>query len=98
MTGASAPGATKTVSVADDYFEPSSLTIKEGNTVEFTWVGENVHNVTKSDDSPGRYFDSGASDETGFVYPHKFKKPGRYEILCTLHDEMRMDLRVKRKR
>ena len=47
--------ATKNVEVDDDFFAPSSLTIKEDNRVRFTWVGENEHNVYK-DSGPGPYF------------------------------------------
>lgn len=99
LTGASATGrATKIVEVGDDFFNPLAMTIRQNNTIDFIWVGEGVHKVSPSEDSPGKYFDSGASSETGFVYSHQFRKPGRYEILCTLHDEMRMNLRVKRRR
>ncbi len=98
LAGSSASGkATKTVEVGDDFFDPESLTIKEDTTIDFEWVGEDEHNVFKQI-GPGRYFESDNSEETGFVYSHKFKKPGKYVLGCILHDDMEMDLKVKRRR
>lgn len=98
MAGSSASGkATKTVNVGDDFFDPESLIVKEDTTIKFEWVGVDDHNVFKQQ-GPGRYFESDNTDETGFVYSHKFKKPGRYVLGCILHEDMDMDLRVKRRR
>ena len=88
--------ATKNVEVDDDFFSPSSLTIKEDNRVRFTWVGENEHNVYK-DSGPGPYFESDSAEGAGFVYTRKFKKPGRYILGCILHEDMDLALRVKRR-
>lgn len=96
--GGSASGrAATTVQVGDDFFNPTSLTIREDKTVKFEWVGTSDHNVFKKS-GPGRYFDSGVTDETGFVYPREFRKPGNYVLGCVLHKDMLMDLKVKRRR
>ncbi len=98
MAGSSASGkATKTVDVGDDFFDPESLTIKEDTTIKFKWVGDDEHNVFKQS-GPGKYFESDNTDETGFVYSHKFKKSGNYMLGCILHEDMDMDLKVKKRR
>ncbi|MDX6586997.1 MAG: Copper binding protein plastocyanin/azurin family [Solirubrobacterales bacterium] len=89
--------AKKVVEVDDDFYNPASLTIKEDTTVDFTWVGEGEHNVFKNS-GPGRYFESDNSEETGFVFSHKFKKPGNYTLGCILHEDMDMSLKVKKRR
>ena len=33
---------------------------------------------------------------SGYEYKRTFKKPGTYEIICTLHEEMVMTIKVKR--
>ena len=89
----------KTVKVADVEFAPESLTVRKGTLVRFNWVGLQTHNVTKGS-GPGRFFRSRDTSKPGVNFKRRFKKPGRYTLICTLHipDDMRMTLRVKRKR
>lgn len=96
MTGASADGATKTVLVGDDFFDPAPMKIKERNTLAFKWVGTGEHNVYKKT-GPGPYFQSDNFEGPGVHYSHKFKKPGNYVLACILHEDMLMDLKVKRR-
>ena len=98
MTAASASGrGAKTVEVGDDFFDPASMTVKERTTIRFEWIGVGEHNVYKKS-GPGRVFDSDPHVGEGFVYSRKFKKPGRYVLGCILHEDMLMDLRVKKRR
>ncbi len=98
FAGSSAQGrGTKTVNVGDDFFDPVSMTIKQNTTLKFTWVGEDPHNVFK-ESGPGKYFESDNTDETGFVFAHKFRKAGRYTLGCILHEDMDMSLKVRKKR
>jgi plastocyanin len=88
----------KTVRVGDVFFAPDALTVRKGTTVRFKWVGEMAHDVTKSR-GPGRFFQSRTRSGDGVLYKRKFRKVGRYRLICTVHpDQMRMSLRVKRKR
>jgi plastocyanin len=89
--------ATKTVEVDDDFFSPSSLTIKEKNTIDFNWVGTEQHNVQWKS-GPGPYFQSDNFEGPGVHYSHKFKKPGNYVLGCFIHPDMLMDLKVKKRR
>jgi plastocyanin len=96
-TSASGAARNVTVEVDDDFFTPSSLTIKEDKTIDFNWVGEEDHNVYKKI-GPGNEFDSGTHSEPGVNFSHKFKKPGKYVLGCILHDKMLMDLKVRKRR
>ena len=91
-----APGP-RTVEVNDDYFIPSSLTVRKGTMVRFNWVGINEHNVVKST-GPGPVFESDPMQGAGVLYKRRFTKPGRYTLICSIHDGMDMSLKVKRKR
>ena len=95
--GTQASGATKIVDVGDDFFDPASLVIKENNTIDFVWVGENEHNVFR-ETGPGKYFESKTHEGSGYVFSRKFRKPGNYTFGCILHPDMDMDLKVKRRR
>ena len=98
LTPAVATSARRTVEVRDFAFAPSSLTIKQRTLVRFNWVGINPHNVTKSS-GPGRFFESGDRSGEGILYKRRFRKRGRYSLICTLHlPDMQMNIRVKRKR
>ena len=73
--------------------------MKEDTKVEWNWVGDEMHDVTKAD-GPGKFFESGPLEGSGVLYSRTFKKPGKYKIICSLHaeDGMRMDLKVKERR
>ena len=90
-TAASA-SKTKTVSVKDDFFGVSSLTVKKGTTVKWVWAGESPHNVNVTK-GPKKF----RSDimESG-TYSRKLKKAGTYSLVCTVHQpDMKMTLVVK---
>lgn len=94
LTGAPASGrATKTVEVGDDFFNPSSLSIGTGTKVAFNWTGEDKHNVVKKK-GPGGSFSSPTTRSDGVNLTHKFKKPGTYHLICTLHDSMKLTINV----
>jgi len=95
LAPAAAAPRSKTVKVDDNFFAPDSLSVKKGATVRFKWVGEREHNVVKST-GPGRYFQSDPMTGDGVLYKHRFKKAGRYKLVCSLHNRMKMSLRVKR--
>ena len=95
LTAGGAPAkGTKTVDVADDFFSPKSLEVKKGTKVAFDWVGVNEHDVAKGK-GPGKFFNSGPTEEPGVNFTRKFKDKGKYKIICTLHSEMTMKLKVK---
>ena len=87
----------RTVDVNDNFFAPSSLTIRKGTMVRFRWVGDNQHTVVKSR-GPGRFFQSQPLEGEGVLYKHRFRKAGKYRLFCSLHEGMTMRLAVRRRR
>jgi plastocyanin len=108
-TAANAPAAKKPkskpkeVSVADFYFGPEKLTLKEGQSVNWVWAEANTypHDVhlksgPKSLKQKGTY-----STKTTAVTDAEFEKtfttPGTYKFICTIHPtEMHMTIVVKK--
>jgi plastocyanin len=96
--GAGAPQR-KTVRLFDDYYLPFKLTVDKGSTITWKWptgVPIDVHDVKLKSGPPGvRRFQSEPAS-SGYSYRRTLRKPGRYEIVCTLHEEMTMTIRVRR--
>lgn len=69
---------TTTVAAVDFEFEPASLSVARGTRVTWTNAGETIHNVK----GPGFFSDGIDPDQT---YEHRFREPGTYRYLCTLH-------------
>ena len=97
--GAGAPQR-KRVKVLDNYYLPAKLTVNKGSTVTWKWSSleaYDVHDVKLKSGPPGvRKFHSepAAGD---FSYKRKLKRPGRYKVVCTLHEEMEMTIKVRRR-
>ena len=90
--GGAAAGTT--VKLGDNFFSPEKKTVSAGTTVRFKWVGSNDHNVVKQS-GPGGSFSSSTTDDPGVNYTKKFKKTGKYKLVCTIHaDTMKMTLKV----
>jgi plastocyanin len=94
LGGVAGARASTTIKVDDDFFSPDKKTVSKGTKVKFKWVGSDDHNVVKKS-GPGRGFDSGVTDAPGVNLAKKFKKTGKYKIICTLHEDMKMTLKVK---
>jgi plastocyanin len=84
----------KTVQVGDDFFNPTKLNVSPGTKVKWKWVGSDEHNVVKSS-GPGGGFESPITDTPGVNLTHKFSKSGKYKIICTIHENMTMKVKVK---
>ena len=92
--------AGKTVRIYDNYFLKDDLTVKRGAVVTWRWPGiyeaGDVHDVKlKSGPRGVKKFHSEAA-ATDFTFKRKLKVAGKYRIICTLHEEMTMRIRVKR--
>jgi plastocyanin len=89
----------KSVEVADNYYLPAKLTVKAGGKVTWKWpddVAIDVHDVKlKSAPKGVKKFHSEPAS-SGYRYTRTFKKPGRYKVICTLHEEMKMTITVKK--
>jgi plastocyanin len=74
-------GATKTVTVNDDFFKPTKVTVAAGTKVVWKWTGHDPHNVTVR--RGPRKFHSRTQTKGSFAAtPHA---KGTYSIVCTVH-------------
>ena len=83
---------TKRVSIKDNVFAPTSVTIRKGQKIKWTWKGHAPHNVTATK-GPVKFH---STTKTSGTFTKKFTKKGKYTILCTIHAPgMKMVVRVK---
>ncbi len=86
----SASGSTTAVEAFDFGFRPDGGTVKAGDTVTWTNTGQTTHNVK----GPG-FFSKALGP--GQSYAFKFRRPGTFKYLCTLHPTlMRASITVAR--
>jgi len=94
MTASTAMAAT-TVKLGDNFFAPSSKTVRQGAKVRFQWIGNRTHNVKKRR-GPGGGFKSRTTSRRGVNFAKRFRQRGTYKLICTIHPEtMRLTLRVR---
>jgi plastocyanin len=93
--GASAATAAQTVKLVPDpntigKFDPQTITVKVGDTVEWDWTDTSApHTVTAQDGS----FDS-CTQNSGFKFMVTFTKAGDVQYHCTIHSGMTGDVKV----
>jgi plastocyanin len=91
----------KTITVADDYYSLTRLTVKEGQEIKWVWSKQNFdsHNVTLLGGPKGinhRKYTS-ATGVFGVKFEKIFLTPGKYHFQCTIHpDSMNTILTVKK--
>ena len=105
-TAANAPkkkGKPKEVSVADFYFGPETLTLKEGQSVNWVWAEGNTypHDVHLKSGPRGLKEKKAYSTKTTAVTDAEFEKtfttPGTYKFICTIHPtQMHKTIDVKK--
>jgi plastocyanin len=78
------------IHIHDFMFDPNTVTVSPGTTVEFENNDGAHHTVTASDKS----FDSGDL-KPGQKWSHVFAAPGTYAYSCTQHPEMTATVVVK---
>jgi plastocyanin len=88
----------KVVKIGDNYFAPDSLKVAKNTKVIWRWpkYPGDVHDVKLRSGPKGvkRFKSDYASSEYSFA--RTLKKPGKYIVVCTLHEGMKMTIRVKR--
>ena len=88
---ASQPAAGGTaVSIVNFGFNPSSLTVKVGDTVTWTNTSGTPHTVTADDGS----FDSGTVTASA-PFQHTFSAAGTFAYHCTIHSSMKATIIVQ---
>ena len=90
----------KTIRIGDNYFAPASVKVKKGTTVTWKWpsfdMAGDVHDVKLKSGPKGvkRFHSEPASSD--YSFKRKLRVAGKYKIICTLHEDMRMTIRVRR--
>lgn len=72
--------ATVHVNVDDNFYQPATMEITVGDTVQWDFVGSNPHSVTSE---TAGLFDSGI--QTGGVFSHTFNSAGTFAYVCLVH-------------
>lgn len=75
------PSATASVSVQDNQFVRSAVSVLEGGTVTWAWQGGNLHNVTFSGGGPA------SATQTSGTFDRTFATAGSYSYNCTVHGQ-----------
>ena len=94
-TGAS---KVKKVTIHDNFYDPLKLKIKAGTTVKWVWPNDvgDTHDVNLGKRPQGVKRFSSELVATGYSFKRTLKKPGKYFIYCSLHDDMTMTITVTR--
>jgi plastocyanin len=99
LTGAAAASGSspKRVKVGDDYYGPTHLTVKPGTKIKWVWLPDNgdSHDVKLTRAPHGVKKFHSASAATDYTFSRTLTKPGSYKIVCTLHQDMTMTIKVR---
>src|SRR3954451_24230102 len=90
LAAATAFAATAHVTVNDDFFKGTRVTIRKGSSVTWTWRGNRRHNVTATS-GPATFHSRTKRRRT---FTKRCTRRGTYYISCTLHPGMDMRVRV----
>ena len=82
---------TRTVGVKDDFYSPRSLTVSRNTTVRWKWSADGRHNVVVLR-GPLKFRSKLVRSGS---YSKKLTRRGTYRIVCTVHSEMTMSVRVR---
>lgn len=95
---AAGTGKTRTVTIGDNFYGPTKLTVKVGTTVAWKWPDDTGDSHDVKLGSAPKGVKKFQSEEAGSAYSFKRKLTvaGTYKIVCTLHEEMRQTIIVKR--
>ena len=98
---APAEGASsKTIKVGDNFYLPKTVTVNRGTAVTWKWPGYDeagdVHDVKLKTGPKGvKKFQSEAAS-TDYSFKRKLTVAGTYKLICTLHEEMTMTIKVRK--
>jgi plastocyanin len=88
----------RVVTVNDNYYLPVALTVNRGSTIVWRWPDDagDVHDVKLGKRPKGARSFWSEPGAAGYSFTRKLTVPGRYAIVCTLHEEMTMTITVRR--
>lgn len=90
VTAAPTTIAGVTVNIADNRFQPATLSIKAGTTVTWLHTGQVTHNLLSLTVADLKSPDLRPGDK----YSYTFKTPGTYTYYCSYHDGMSATITV----
>jgi plastocyanin len=85
--GGGVASAGSRITLKDDKFSPTSLTVAKGAAVTIVWSGKHPHNVV------GGGVKTAIKSSGSQVV--RFKKKGSFTLVCQVHPGMKMKLKVK---
>ncbi len=96
-TAGAGAGPTRTVTLHDNYFSPSKLTVKPGTTIKWVWPSglSDTHDVMLNKHPKGVKPFMSDYAAGGYSFKRKLFKQGTYTFLCDLHQGMTMKVVVK---
>lgn len=90
-----APARAADVKIANDAFDPSSVTIAQGDSVTWTWAGPDTNHSVTAEPNQADTFDSDPSGPPnslthppGSTFKHTFDTPGTFTYICKVHSFM----------
>lgn len=88
----------KVVTVNDNYYLPLTLTVNRGSTIVWSWPDDagDVHDVKLTKRPKGVKAFQSEPGSAGYSFTRKLTVPGTYAIVCTLHEEMTMTVKVRK--
>ena len=91
-------GPTKTIKLGDNYYAPDKVTVKRNTTIAWKWpdLTSDGHDVALQKGPKGVKKFASEEAAAAYTYRRKLTVPGTYKIVCTLHDEMKMTITVKK--
>jgi plastocyanin len=93
-----AKSAKKTVKIGDNFFSPDSMKVAKSTKVTWRWPKNpgDVHDVKLRSGPKGVKKFRSQIAAGGYSFARTLKQPGKYVVICTFHEEMKMTIRVKR--
>jgi plastocyanin len=92
---AAAPAQAADVTIQNFAFMPSSITVAQGDTVNWTWAGPDTNHSVTSKSGQADSFDSDPGNTPssldhppGDTFSHSFNTPGTFSYFCKVHTYM----------
>jgi plastocyanin len=83
--------ATRSVTVGDIFFRPTSLSVRRGTRVRWVWRGQLGHNVTVVR-GPTRFR---SRTQTSGSFSRVLRRRGSYRLICTIHGAALQSMRIR---
>jgi len=86
----------KTVRIGDNFFAPDSLRVPRNSVITWKWPSTpgDVHDVALRSRPKGVKKFHSLPVASSYSFAKTLKKPGKYYLVCTFHEEMDMTIRV----